>query len=87
MDRDAWADFVDANEAHRLTLTLAQRNLIAQADQRIDWLEIELARSVDEIARMREALKAAGHALRSYQHGNSAPDLAKEIADRIGDLL
>lgn len=87
MDRDAWADFIEANEAHRLTLTLAQRNLIAQADQRIEWLEIELAQSVDQIARMREGLKAAGHTLRSYQHGNSAPDLAKEVADRIDDLL
>lgn len=27
------------------------------------------------------ALKAAHDALRSYQHGNSSPDLAEEIAD------
>ena len=30
-------------------------------------------------------LIAASHALRSYQHGNSAPDLAKEIADKIDE--
>lgn len=28
-------------------------------------------------------LTAASHALRSYQYGNSATDLAKEMADRI----
>ena len=30
-----------------------------------------------------EALYAASHALRSYQYGNSATYLAKEIADKI----
>jgi len=28
-----------------------------------------------------QALKAASHALRSYQHGNTAPDLAAQVAD------
>ncbi len=31
----------------------------------------------------RELLTAASHALRSYQYGNAAPDLAEAIADRI----
>lgn len=30
-----------------------------------------------------KAAIAAVHALRSYQHGNSAPDLAEEIADAL----
>jgi hypothetical protein len=36
-----------------------------------------------EEARAHLLLIAAGHALRSYQHGNSSPDLAEEIADEI----
>lgn len=32
---------------------------------------------------MQRLLSAAKHALRSYQNGNSAPDLAKEVADEI----
>jgi flagellar hook-length control protein FliK len=32
-------------------------------------------------------LQAASHALRSYQHGNSAPDLAEEGADAIDKLV
>ena len=31
-------------------------------------------------------LKAAHDALRSYQYGNSSPDLAEEIADAIAEL-
>lgn len=32
-------------------------------------------------------IETAAHALRSYQHGNSAPDLAKEIADHCDAVL
>lgn len=32
-------------------------------------------------------LPAASNALRSYQYGNSAPDLAKEVADEIDKIL
>lgn len=34
-------------------------------------------------ARARELLRAAYHALRSYEYGNSSPDLARDIADRL----
>ena len=34
-----------------------------------------------------KALSAAYQALRSYQHGNSAPDLAKDVADHVAVLL
>jgi hypothetical protein len=30
-----------------------------------------------------KACRAAVHALRSYQHGNSAPDLAESVADAV----
>jgi hypothetical protein len=39
------------------------------------------ARLIAEAPAMLTALKAAKDALRSYQHGNSAPDLAEEIAN------
>jgi hypothetical protein len=32
-------------------------------------------------------LRAAFHALRSYQYGNASPDLAKEIADKLEVFL
>jgi hypothetical protein len=31
-------------------------------------------------------LRGASHALRSYQHGNSAPGPAKEFADRLDEM-
>jgi hypothetical protein len=36
---------------------------------------------------LRELARAAVHALRSYQYGNSSPDLAKECADELEALL
>lgn len=39
------------------------------------------------MTKSREYLIAAMHALRSYQHGNSSPDLAEEIADAIEKYL
>lgn len=50
---------------------------------------IEDFRTVDAAynARFRDLAESALHALRSYEHGNSAPDLAKDIADRIEKLL
>lgn len=38
-------------------------------------------------ARLVEALKASAHALRSYQYGNSATELAEEMADTCEKLL
>lgn len=32
---------------------------------------------------LRTLLQAASHALRSYQHGNTAPDLAEQTANQI----
>lgn len=36
---------------------------------------------------MKEALKAASHALRSYQYGNASTELAKAIADKCDAAL
>lgn len=47
----------------------------------------KVERLEQEIAALRNALNAAYSALRSYQHGNSAPDLAERIADHISPLL
>ena len=40
-----------------------------------------LIRYVNAHAEVVKALTAAAHALRSYEHGNSAPDLAHDIAE------
>jgi hypothetical protein len=46
---------------------------------------------VTELEKERESLLdlylAAFYALRSYQYGNAAPDLAEEIADKIKSVL
>ncbi len=36
---------------------------------------------------MLEAIKAASHALRSYQYGNSSEELAKEMADALDGIV
>ena len=38
-------------------------------------------------AHAKRALEAAKHALRSYQYGNAATDLAKHVADECEDAL
>jgi len=40
-----------------------------------------------ELIEARRLLAAASHALRSYQYGNSATELAAEIADAIDNFL
>lgn len=49
--------------------------------------ELVTAIADDIIKGEREVLTAAYHALRSYQHGNSSPELAKEIADRLEPIV
>lgn len=69
----------------------------ALQDVPTDWLEQAAAYGITDVsignlfssrlalkrrnAELMESLSAAIHALRSYQHGNGAPDLAKSIAD------
>ena len=39
------------------------------------------------IAALEAALRGAWHALKSYEYGNSAPDLAKEAAEAIERVI
>jgi len=54
---------------------------------RIRKSEAELAEARAQIAAKDAALKAASHALRSYQYGNSATDLAEDVANRCDAAL
>jgi hypothetical protein len=49
-------------------------------------LATRLVNIVNNHAAVVEALTAAVHALRSYEYGNSAPDLARSIADHCEQL-
>lgn len=57
MRKSDWNDFLDANEAHTLTLTLDQRNLLAEAGQHIDWLESRKRFSEEQAAELLAALE------------------------------
>ncbi len=47
----------------------------------------ELARQRNALRGLKTPLQAAAQALRSYQHGNSGPDLAEEVADACDAAL
>lgn len=51
------------------------------------FIERCLSRINDERRALAKALPAAISALRSYEHGNASPDLAKEIADHCAAVL
>lgn len=53
----------------------------------MDKKDRELALAQAEIERLRKTLTTALHALSSYQYGNGSPDLAKEVADKIENVL
>ena len=64
-----------------------QRHVSAEAILR-SYAEAEAsARLITAAPDMAEALKAAVHALRSYQYGNAATELAKDVADRCEAIL
>ena len=42
---------------------------------------------VNRAAQLYEACGAAYNALRSYQHGNTAPELEQEIADHLQEVI
>jgi len=50
-------------------------------------LAAELVRLVNNRAAIVKALTAAAHALRSYEYGNGAPDLARGIASHCEELI
>ena len=47
----------------------------------------ENAELKEQLAEARKVMTAAGHALRSYQYGNSSTDLAQEMADAIDAII
>ena len=59
MNKSDWSAFVEANEQRTLTLTLAQRNLIADADQHIDWLESRKRFSEERVTQLLAACELA----------------------------
>lgn len=52
--------------------------------ERCEWERRQITDRVLESGRL---LRAAAHALRSYQYGNAATDLAEEMADSIDKFL
>lgn len=46
-----------------------------------------IVEAVNSSDRLRKALQAASHALRSYQFGNAGTDLAKSVADHADAAL
>lgn len=51
------------------------------------WLTAELDKAEAQVRQLLTVLLGASHALRSYQYGNSAPDLAEEAANAIDAAL
>lgn len=50
-------------------------------DEIISQREAEVKK--ETLERVREEVEGAVHCLRSYQYGNSSPDLAKAVADNL----
>jgi len=48
---------------------------------------LELLKKIGERDEQRRLLEMASHCVRSYQYGNSATDLAEELADAIDTFL
>lgn len=57
---------------------------LEDADALMDAIRTPIEHERD---RLRKALTGAVHALRSYQHGNAATDLAQTVADHCDDTL
>lgn len=59
---------------------------LARTDWKIEWSEVEgdelvaNANLMGAAPELYTALQAASHALKSYQHGNTATDLAADVA-------
>jgi|ERR1044072_3538970 hypothetical protein len=57
----------------------SKRKVIANAEL--------IVRAVNAYDELLAACRAAYDALRSYQHGNASPDLAKEVADKLSGVI
>lgn len=60
---------------------------VESAEELLCKLANEVERLRNDRAWLRRHLGMASHALRSYQYDNGSPELAKETADVIDDLL
>jgi hypothetical protein len=87
--REAAVNVLARGEVAEAVVYLDMRGLIERHPDNPDWValrdETEADPQVDDEGR--KLLSAAYHALRSYQHGNTAPALGRGIADSIGKYL
>lgn len=78
-----------AQQSQRKASELAyHKDCMVAVGQTLEWLRdreaiVRAAAAQD----LESLLRAAAHALRSYQYGNAAPDLAAGMADRLDDFL
>lgn len=56
INAERWADLVNANEEHTLTLTLDQRNSIGEVNDYMEWLEDQLEDARQRINELSEEL-------------------------------
>jgi hypothetical protein len=61
--------------------------ILGTACGKCEACEWERGQMTEVAAEAYRLLKAASHALRSYEHGNSATDSAKDMADAIDRFL
>ena len=79
----AWVDTIHA------VYSIAQQALAGEKvlERKEEEARQDIPYLLSLIDRTREFIKASGHALRSYQYGNSSPDLAEALADKAEALL
>lgn len=67
--------------------TMTRDEYVARWGNANQWPQTEVELDEWLLLRIVEVSRAAMHALRSYQYGNSSLDLAEEIADSIEKTL
>ena len=83
MNRTEWNEFVAANDREALTLTLADRNLISDADEHINWLESRKRHSEAQVATARAALQEVSDILtKRHQDG-----WEQRLLDKVNEAL
>lgn len=85
-----WRTGDDPLDIVRSTSADEYRVIATVTDRAIEGTPAEAAANAQFIvtavnchADLLQILRAASHALRSYQHGNASPDLAAEVADAV----
>jgi hypothetical protein len=75
IERPGWLDAIE-----RIAFLMDNRTMQGKPELLYEFRRIHNDTAGANCSRL---LDAASHALRSYEHGNSSPELAKEIADAI----